>query len=121
MVQNKKTIKEILGDNELKKSKKPLFNPEAINEIKKEFDDWKENTVKENDRNNWNVTPQTILGSEIPREMIYSPLNLSEMDYINDIGYSGKEPFTRGVHPNMYRGKKSVSYTHLTLPTNREV
>jgi hypothetical protein len=35
MVQNKKTIKEILNENELKKSKKPLFNPEAINEIKK--------------------------------------------------------------------------------------
>jgi len=106
MVQNKKTIKEILSENELKKSKKPLFNPEAIDELKKEFNDWKENTVKENDRSNWNVTPQTILGSEIPREMIYSPLNLPEMDYINDIGYSGREPFTRGVHPNMYRGKK---------------
>lgn len=106
MVQNKKTIKKILNENELKKSKKPLFNPEAINELKKEFNDWKENTVKENDRSNWNVTPQTILGSEIPREMIYSPLNLSEMDYISDIGYAGREPFTRGVHPNMYRGKK---------------
>jgi len=106
MVQDKKTIKEILSENELKKSKKPLFNPEAIDELKKEFNDWKENTVKENDRNNWNVTPQTILGSEIPREMIYTPLNLSEMDYSNDIGYAGSEPFTRGVHPNMYRGKK---------------
>ena len=106
MAENKKTIKEILNENDLKKSKNPLFNPEAIDKLQKEFDGWKEKTVKENDRENYFVTPQTILGSEIPREMIYSPLNLQEMDYIDDIGFSGKEPYTRGVHPNMYRGKK---------------
>ena len=106
MVQNKKTIKEILNENDLKKSKNPLFNPEAIDKLQEEFNDWKEKTVKENDRENYSVTPQTILGSEIPREMIYSPLNLPGMDYIDDVGFSGREPYTRGVHPNMYRGKK---------------
>ncbi|MHB1346524.1 MAG: acyl-CoA mutase large subunit family protein [Candidatus Humimicrobiaceae bacterium] len=106
MDQNKKSIKEILDENDSKKSKNPLFNPEAINDLQKEFNDWKENTVNEKDRKNYQVTPQTILGSEIPREMIYSPLNISEMDYIDDIGYAGREPYTRGVHPNMYRGKK---------------
>jgi len=106
VVQNKKTIKEILNENDLKKSKNPLFNPEAIDKLQEEFNDWKEKTVKENDRENYSVTPQTILGSEIPREMIYSPLNLPGMDYIDDVGFSGREPYTRGVHPNMYRGKK---------------
>ncbi|RPJ75336.1 MAG: methylmalonyl-CoA mutase, partial [Alphaproteobacteria bacterium] len=106
MVQNKKTIKETLNENDLKKSKNLLFNPKAIDKLQKEFNDWKENTVNEKDRKNYQVTPQTILGSEIPREMIYSPLNLPEMDYIDDIGYAGREPYTRGVHPNMYRGKK---------------
>jgi methylmalonyl-CoA mutase N-terminal domain/subunit len=106
MPKNTKTLKEILNEEELKKQKKPLFNPEIIKELNKEFNTWKENIVNEIDRKNWSVTPQTILGSEIPREMIYTPLNLSEMDYMGEIGFSGEEPFTRGVHPNMYRGKK---------------
>ncbi|MCL5072282.1 MAG: methylmalonyl-CoA mutase family protein [Actinobacteria bacterium] len=42
----------------------------------------------------------------MPRELIYTPLNISDMDYINDLGNSGQAPFTRGLHPNMYRGKK---------------
>jgi len=106
MVENKKTIKKILEENKEKKSNKPLFNSEAIKELKKEFSNWKENAVSEYDRKNWTVTPQTILGSEIPRELVYSPLNIKEMDYLRDIGFPGKEPFTRGLHPNMYRGKK---------------
>ncbi|MCX6383687.1 MAG: methylmalonyl-CoA mutase family protein [Actinobacteria bacterium] len=106
MTEDKKTIRGILTEAEAKNKRKPLFNPEAIKDLKKEFNNWKESTVKESDRNNWYVTPQTVLGSEIPREMIYSPLNVSELDYKNDIGFSGQEPFTRGVHPNMYRGKK---------------
>lgn len=106
MTEDKKTIRGILTEAEAKNKRKPLFNPEAIKDLKKEFNNWKESTVKESDRNNWYVTPQTVLGSEIPREMIYSPLNVSELDYKNDIGLSGQEPFTRGVHPNMYRGKK---------------
>lgn len=106
MSENQKTISEILNEADGKNKRMPLFNPEAIKELEGEFSSWKENCVKENDRNNWSVTPQTILGSEIPREMIYSPLSVPELDYKNDIGFAGQEPFTRGVHPNMYRGKK---------------
>ncbi|MCE5328836.1 methylmalonyl-CoA mutase family protein [bacterium] len=106
MAENQKTISEILNEADGKNKRTPLFNPEAIKDLKNEFNNWKESSVKESDRNNWCVTPQTILGSEIPREMIYSPLNVPELDYKNDIGFAGQEPFTRGIHPNMYRGKK---------------
>jgi len=106
MAENQKPISEILNEAGKKNKRTPLFNPEAIKDLENEFDNWKENFVKDSDRNNWRVTPQTILGSEIPREMTYSPLSIPELDYKNDIGFSGQEPFTRGVHPNMYRGKK---------------
>ena len=51
-------------------------------------------------------TPQTILGSDIPREMLYTPLSSPNLDYMQDIGHSGQEPFARGIHANMYRGKE---------------
>ncbi len=102
----RKTTKDILAEKIGRNKKKPLFDEQTLKDIKKEFEEWKDGTVKENDRNNWCVTPQTILGSQMPRELIYTPLNISDLDYGSDLGNSGQAPFTRGLHPNMYRGKK---------------
>ena len=69
----RKTTKDILAEKIGQNKGSPLFDRGALNDIKKDFEGWKSNTVKENDRNNWLVTPQTILGSEMPRELIYHP------------------------------------------------
>ena len=36
---------------------------------------------------------------------LYTPEDISGMDYGRDIGYPGEYPFTRGVQPTMYRGR----------------
>jgi methylmalonyl-CoA mutase N-terminal domain/subunit len=36
---------------------------------------------------------------------IYAPDDLPDFDYGGKLGYPGEYPFTRGVHPSMYRGK----------------
>ena len=100
-----KTTKEILEERSAPKESIPLYNPEALKKIAEEFERWKNTEVPEQDRRNWKVTPQTIVGSEIPRELLYTPLNNPEFDYKEDLGFSGKEPYTRGIHPNMYRGR----------------
>ena len=43
--------------------------------------------------------------SEIPVKENYGPEDMKEIDYEKDIGSPGEYPFTRGIHPNMYRGK----------------
>lgn len=42
--------------------------------------------------------------SEIPVDRIYSPENTS-IDYLEDLGFPGEYPFTRGIQPTMYRGR----------------
>ncbi|MFW6054678.1 MAG: acyl-CoA mutase large subunit family protein, partial [Thermodesulfobacteriota bacterium] len=42
----------------------------------------------------------------IPRELVSTPLSCPDLDYEADLGNPGQEPFTRGIHPNMYRGRK---------------
>lgn len=42
--------------------------------------------------------------SEIPLDRIYLPSDV-EADYQESIGFPGDYPFTRGVHPTMYRGR----------------
>ncbi len=54
---------------------------------------------------NWKKVPMTVLGSGIPRDMLYTPLSNQDLDYEVDLGNSGEAPYTRGIHPNMYRGK----------------
>ena len=36
---------------------------------------------------------------------VYSPLDLADHDYVQDLGFPGEYPYTRGVQPTMYRGR----------------
>ena len=40
-----------------------------------------------------------------PLQPLYTPEDLAGLDFESDLGYPGEYPFTRGVHPSMYRGK----------------
>jgi methylmalonyl-CoA mutase N-terminal domain/subunit len=43
--------------------------------------------------------------SGIPVETVYGPEDLTSFDYPSKLGKPGAFPFTRGVHPDMYRGR----------------
>src|SRR6267154_6265410 len=43
--------------------------------------------------------------SHIAVKPLYTPADLKGSDYEGEIGYPGEYPFTRGVHPTMYRGR----------------
>ena len=44
-------------------------------------------------------------GGGLDLERIYTPEALADRDYMEDIGFPGSYPFTRGVQPTMYRGR----------------
>jgi methylmalonyl-CoA mutase N-terminal domain/subunit len=43
--------------------------------------------------------------SFIPVQRLYTPLDLPSFDPAKDLGAPGEYPFTRGIHPTMYRGR----------------
>lgn len=45
----------------------------------------------------------SVSGEKI--EPLYGPDDIENINYLNDIGFPGEYPFTRGIHPNGYRGK----------------
>jgi methylmalonyl-CoA mutase N-terminal domain/subunit len=45
----------------------------------------------------------TISGRAI--EPLYRPEDVRDLDYARDLGDPGQFPFTRGIHPTMYRGR----------------
>jgi len=106
MIDKERTTKEILTEKSSARERTPLYNPAALEILRKEFAGWMQTAVREKDRKAWLKTPRTVLGSNIPREMLYTPLSHPDFDYREDLGNSGQEPFTRGIHANMYRGRE---------------
>ena len=49
--------------------------------------------------------PKFATTSGIEIERAYDPGHLNGTDFVNDIGFPGDYPFTRGVQPTMYRGR----------------
>src|ERR1700693_2040217 len=43
--------------------------------------------------------------SGVPIEPVYGPEDLKGFDAARELGQPGEFPYTRGIHPNMYRGK----------------
>ncbi|NMB04527.1 MAG: methylmalonyl-CoA mutase family protein [Tissierellia bacterium] len=46
-----------------------------------------------------------VTGSNSEVNRLYTPQDIADQDYLEDIGFPGSYPFTRGVQPNMYRGR----------------
>ncbi|MCB9250651.1 MAG: methylmalonyl-CoA mutase family protein [Ignavibacteriales bacterium] len=69
-----------------------IFN-KAKEEYKQNFDNAKKNDIK-----------YTTVSGE-PINPLYTPDDLKDSEFINDIGFPGQYPYTRGIHSTGYRGK----------------
>ncbi|MDO8431495.1 MAG: methylmalonyl-CoA mutase family protein [Candidatus Binatus sp.] len=49
--------------------------------------------------------PNFVTSSGIEIKRAYDPDDLNGFDFVNDLGFPGEYPFTRGVQPTMYRGR----------------
>ncbi len=63
-------------------------------------DRWEEAYAKTPERD---VEFSTMSG--IPIKPLYTEEDLGDFDYDEKLGYPGEYPYTRGVYPNMYRGR----------------
>ena len=78
-----------------------LLNDDAIHELTREKEQREEEVyskAKEQDKRY-----KTLSG--LPVEPLYTPEHISQMDYIQDLGFPGEGPYVRGVYPTMYRGR----------------
>ncbi len=62
--------------------------------------EWKETASKIPDSG---MKFTSLSGREL--DICYTPEDVKETDYYNEVGYPGEYPYTRGIHHNMYRGK----------------
>jgi len=77
-----------------------LSEEEYYKGIEAKLKEWEQIVAKQKERD---VKFETYSG--IPVKALYTPLDIKGIDYNKDIGFPGLPPFTRGVYPNMYRGR----------------
>jgi methylmalonyl-CoA mutase N-terminal domain/subunit len=73
--------------------------------IRDEFQRWEKTTLNKVLSKAPEREPSFKTTSGIEMKRLFSPLNMEDTDYCEDLGFPGEFPFTRGVQPTMYRGR----------------
>jgi methylmalonyl-CoA mutase N-terminal domain/subunit len=77
-------------------------NPSALDvNLKAKCEDWERRAKGYSGLRD--ISFDTISG--VPLKLMYTPIDTEHIDYERDLGFPGEYPYTRGVHPNMYRGR----------------
>jgi methylmalonyl-CoA mutase, N-terminal domain len=81
-----------------------MFDPDEIGTIRNATQKWQKK-IEEKLPKNPERAGSDLTSSGIPVSRIYTPADVAELDYMRDLNLSGEYPYTRGVQPNMYRGR----------------
>ena len=85
-----------------------LFNNDEVEKIGKAGTAWRDEVYS--CHKELKKKYETLSGFEV--KPLYTPKDLDSLDYLRDLGFPGEEPYVRGVHPTMYRGR---TWTHRQL------
>ncbi|AXR78004.1 acyl-CoA mutase large subunit family protein [Natrarchaeobaculum sulfurireducens] len=83
-----------------------MFDPDDLEEIRAGREQWHEETV-EPVVDRFGERTETFTtdtgGQDVDR--LYTPADVADLDYQEDLGYPGEPPYTRGVYSTGYRGR----------------
>ncbi|SEO79136.1 methylmalonyl-CoA mutase, N-terminal domain [Halogranum amylolyticum] len=83
-----------------------MFDPDDLERIRSAKEEWEEETLEPTlerfGEREEEFTTDTG-GQEVDR--LYTPDDVADQDYLEDVGFPGEEPYTRGVYPTMHRGR----------------
>jgi methylmalonyl-CoA mutase N-terminal domain/subunit len=100
-----------------------MFDPDELERIRSAREEWEAETLGPTlDRfgeRSEEFTTDTG-GQEVER--LYTPADLAErdFDYLEDLGFPGEEPYTRGVYSTMHRGRLWTMRQYAGFGTARE-
>jgi methylmalonyl-CoA mutase N-terminal domain/subunit len=82
-----------------------IFSEEMLKDIEKKTVEWESTTLKKVIEKvpESNRTFSTISG--IPVKRIYTPADIANTDYSEDMGFPGEYPYIRNIYPTGYRGR----------------
>ena len=82
-----------------------MYDKTKLDEIKQARDKWEETTLHQSMSKLPERDAKFITASGEPVARLFTPLDVPDFDFNQDLGFPGEEPYTRGVHPTMYRSR----------------
>jgi len=76
-----------------------------LEEIREKSGQWERTTLKRYLESRPERKPEFTTNSDIQVKRLYTPADVSDLEYSEHVGYPGQYPYTRGIHPTMYRGR----------------
>lgn len=83
-----------------------MYDRNTLDKIRKAKEDWEKEIQYEEGSVRERKDRFTTMGG-IKVDRVYTPLDVEDraIDYMRDISLPGRYPYTRGIHPTMYRGR----------------
>ncbi|OGO18600.1 MAG: methylmalonyl-CoA mutase [Chloroflexi bacterium RBG_16_48_8] len=82
-----------------------MFSLSKLEELRQKLQQWEETTLQPSLSSGKERKESFITTSSEPIHRLYTPLDITDMDFERDLGFPGEYPYMRGIHPTMYRGK----------------
>ncbi len=83
---------------------KKILSESALESMEKEYSEWLEEYTKALRKMPERFSRFSTV-SDLEVKPLYTPLDIVNKDFFEDIGFPGKYPFTRGVQSTMYRAR----------------
>ncbi|WP_255197620.1 methylmalonyl-CoA mutase family protein [Halorarius litoreus] len=81
-----------------------MFDEEELAAIRASREEWEDETLAPFlERGERKERFATVSNHEVDR--LYTPEDIADVDFEDDLGFPGEEPYTRGPYPTMYRGR----------------
>jgi methylmalonyl-CoA mutase N-terminal domain/subunit len=81
-----------------------MFDEEELAAIRETREEWETETLAEYlEYGERSDRFATVSNHEVDR--LYTPEDIADLDYDEDLGFPGEDPYTRGAYPTMYRGR----------------
>jgi methylmalonyl-CoA mutase N-terminal domain/subunit len=82
-----------------------MFDESMLAALRQALEQWEETSLQQTLARFPERRDRFLTTSSDEVNRLYTPLDLAGMDYLADIGLPGEYPYTRGIHPTLYRGR----------------
>ncbi len=82
-----------------------MYDRQKLEQLRQALQGWEQTDLQETLDSMPERQAAFITTSSEPVERLYTPLDLPDFDYLQELGFPGEYPYTRGVHPTMHRGR----------------
>jgi methylmalonyl-CoA mutase, N-terminal domain len=82
-----------------------MYDRQKLDQLRQALENWEQTNLRKTLAAMPERQESFITTSSEPVNRLYTPLDVADLDYMEELGLPGEYPYTRGVHPTLHRGK----------------